>query len=38
MAGIIWILVWTSTGFQKSMNLLVKTCYDGITDSGPRLS
>ena len=37
MAGIIWILVWTSTGFQKSMNLLVKTCYDGITDSGPAI-
>lgn len=37
MAGIIWILVWTSTGFQKSMNLLVKTCYDGITDSAPAI-
>ena len=37
MAGIIWILVFTATNFQKSMNLMVKTCYDGITDGGPAI-
>ena len=35
IAGIIWILIFTSKGFSKAMNLLVKTCYDGITNSGP---
>lgn len=35
MAGIIWILLFTSRSFSKAMNLLVKTCYDGITDSAP---
>lgn len=35
MAGILWILVFTSKGFSKAMNTLVKTCYDGITDAGP---
>lgn len=35
IAGIIWVLVFTSKGFGKAMNLLVKTCYDGITDAGP---
>lgn len=35
MAGILWILVFTSKSFTKAMNLMVKTCYDGITDSGP---
>lgn len=34
-AGIIWCLVFTSKSFSKAMNLLVKTCYDGVTDSGP---
>lgn len=37
MAGIIWILVFTSKSFSKAMNLLVKTCYDGITDGGPAI-
>ena len=37
MVGIIWILVFTSKSFSKAMNLLVKTCYDGITDSGPAI-
>ncbi|HIR90929.1 MAG TPA: C4-dicarboxylate ABC transporter [Candidatus Limicola stercorigallinarum] len=37
MAGIIWILVFTATNFQKTMNLMVKTCYDGITDGGPAI-
>lgn len=35
IVGIIWILVFTSKGFSKAMNMLVKTCYDGITNSGP---
>ncbi len=35
IAGIIWILIFTSKNFSKAMNLLVKTCYDGITNSGP---
>ena len=35
IAGIIWILIFTSKSFAKAMNLLVKTCYDGITNSGP---
>jgi len=35
IAGIIWILIFTSKSFSKAMNLLVKTCYDGITNSGP---
>ena len=35
VAGIIWVLVFTSKSFSKAMNLLVKTCYDGITDAGP---
>lgn len=35
IAGIIWILLFTSKSFSKAMNVLVKTCYDGITDSGP---
>lgn len=35
IAGIIWNLIFTSKSFSKAMNLLVKTCYDGITNSGP---
>ena len=35
IAGIIWILLFTSKNFSKAMNLLVKTCYDGITNSAP---
>ena len=35
IVGIIWILIFTSKSFSKAMNLLVKTCYDGITNSGP---
>ena len=35
IAGIIWILIFTSKNFSKAMNLLVKTCYDGITNSAP---
>lgn len=37
MAGIAWILIFTSKSFSKAMNLLVKTCYDGITDGGPAI-
>lgn len=35
IVGILWILVFTSKSFSKAMNLLTKTCYDGITDAGP---
>lgn len=35
MCGIIWILLFTSKGFGKAMNMLTRTCYDGITDAGP---
>ena len=35
IAGIIWILIFTSKNFSKAMNLLVKTCYDGISNSAP---
>ncbi len=35
LAGIIWILIFTSKSFAKAMNMLAKTCYDGFTDAGP---
>lgn len=35
--GIVWILVLASTSFSKAMNMLTKTCYDGITDSAPAI-
>lgn len=35
MVGIVWILVFTSKSFAKAMNMLTKTCYDGITDGAP---
>ena len=35
MVGIIWILVWTSSSWDKAMNMLVKSGYDGIADAGP---
>ncbi len=37
LAGILWILLFTSKSFSKAMNLLVKTCYDGITDGAPAI-
>lgn len=37
MVGIFWILLFTSKSFSKAMNLMVKTCYDGITDGGPAI-
>lgn len=37
IAGIIWILLFTAKSFSKAMNLMVKTCYDGITDGGPAI-
>ncbi|WP_312433094.1 C4-dicarboxylate ABC transporter [Lacrimispora sp.] len=37
LAGIFWILLFTSKSFSKAMNLLVKTCYDGITDAAPAI-
>lgn len=35
--GIFWILIVTSNSYTKSINLFVRTCYDGITDSAPAL-
>ena len=35
MAGILWILLFTSKSFSKAMNMLTQTCYNGITDAGP---
>ncbi|MGM9974377.1 MAG: C4-dicarboxylate ABC transporter [Clostridiaceae bacterium] len=35
IAGILWILLFTSKSFTKAMNLLTQTCYNGITDAGP---
>lgn len=35
LVGIVWILVFTSKSFSKAMNMLTKTCYDGITDGAP---
>jgi len=37
LAGILWILIFTSRSFSKAMNMLVKTCYDGITDGAPAI-
>lgn len=33
--GILWCLIFTSKNFGKAMNMLTRTCYDGITDAGP---
>jgi TRAP-type C4-dicarboxylate transport system permease large subunit len=37
LTGILWILIFTSKSFNKAMNMLAKTCYDGITDSAPAI-
>lgn len=37
IVGILWILVFTSKGWSKAMNMLTKTCYDGITDAAPAI-
>ncbi len=37
IAGIIWILLFASKNFSKGMNVLVKTCYDGISDAAPAI-
>ena len=37
MAGIVWILIFTTKNFGKSMNLLAKTCYDGFAAAAPAL-
>lgn len=37
IVGILWILIMTQNSFSKAMNLLTKTCYDGVTDAGPAL-
>lgn len=37
IVGILWVLLFTAKGFAKAMNTLTKTCYDGITDSGPAI-
>ncbi|MEE3488415.1 MAG: C4-dicarboxylate ABC transporter [Bulleidia sp.] len=35
MIGICWILIFTSKSWGKAMNMLTKSCYDGITNAGP---
>lgn len=35
IAGILWIAIFASRGFSKTMNLVTRTCYDGITDAAP---
>lgn len=35
--GIFWILIFTYKSWQKSMNMLTKTCYDGISDAAPAI-
>jgi hypothetical protein len=37
MASIVWILIFTAKSFSKAMNMLTKTCYDGITAGAPAL-
>ncbi|MDF2631647.1 MAG: C4-dicarboxylate transport system permease DctM subunit [Caproiciproducens sp.] len=37
MVGIFWILLFTSPSLSKAMNMLTKTCYDGITDGAPAI-
>ncbi|GHV93905.1 transporter [Spirochaetia bacterium] len=37
MAGIVWILLFTAKTFSKAMNMLMKTCYDGITAGAPAI-
>lgn len=37
MAGIVWLTVFTAKSFSKAMNMLVKTCFDGITAGAPAI-
>ncbi|MDR1575009.1 MAG: C4-dicarboxylate ABC transporter [Treponema sp.] len=37
MAGIVWIMVFTTKNFSRAMNMLAKTCYDGFTAAAPAL-
>lgn len=37
IVGMIWVLVFTSKSFSKAMNMLAKTCYDGIADAAPAI-
>ncbi|NLW15374.1 MAG: C4-dicarboxylate ABC transporter [Erysipelothrix sp.] len=34
-AGIIWIAIFTYKGWNKTMNLITKACYDGFSDAAP---
>jgi H+/gluconate symporter-like permease len=36
-AGILWILIFTFKGWSKTMNMLTKTCYDGIANGAPAI-
>lgn len=36
-AGILWLLIFTAKGFSKAMNMLVKSCYDGIASGAPAI-
>lgn len=35
LIGILWISVTTFKNWNKTMNMLTKTCYDGFSDAGP---
>ena len=37
MAGIVWIMIFTAKNFARAMNMLMKTCYDGITAAAPAM-
>ncbi|MDR2552797.1 MAG: C4-dicarboxylate ABC transporter, partial [Treponema sp.] len=37
IAGIVWIMIFTARNFSRAMNMLMKTCYDGITAGAPAI-
>jgi hypothetical protein len=37
IAGIVWIMIFTAKNFSRAMNMLMKTCYDGITAAAPAM-
>lgn len=37
LVAILWLTIFTAKNYTKAMNLVVKTCYDGITAVGPAM-
>ena len=35
--GIIWIAIWTARGYMKTINTVIKACFDGIADTAPAI-